>query len=72
MTHEEETRNFLENREYDPDEDFEGSSGCYNCGGSGWIITCIDDICRGAGECMHGDGEDPCPACNRDMHKGPF
>lgn len=39
-------------------------NGCYRCGGEGFIITCIDDMCRGAGECMHGDGESVCPACN--------
>lgn len=37
--------------------------GCYLCGGRGYILTCIDDLCRGAGECMHGYGEQPCPAC---------
>lgn len=37
--------------------------GCYLCGGSGSIVTCIDDMCRNAGECMHGDGEAPCPNC---------
>lgn len=37
--------------------------GCYLCGGTGAIVTCIDDLCRGSGECMHGDGEQPCPAC---------
>lgn len=37
---------------------------CYNCGGSGYIITCIDDLCRAADECMHGDGEEPCPICH--------
>ena len=50
------------------DEDYE-SEGCYLCGGGGWIVTCIDDTCRGAGECMHGDGEDPCQNCNKDMSK---
>ena len=49
--------------EYD-EHDGEGE-GCYQCGGAGYIVTCIDDLCRGAGECMHGDGESPCPNCNR-------
>lgn len=31
------------------------------CDGSGIRVTCIDDMCRGAGECMHGDGEELCP-----------
>jgi len=44
------------------DDDYEGDGGgCYICGGAGFIVTCIDDMCRGAGECMHGDGESPCP-----------
>lgn len=37
--------------------------GCYRCGGKGYIVTCIDDLCRGQDECIHGDGEQPCPAC---------
>lgn len=48
-----------------------GCGGCYYCGGSGWIVVCIDDLCRGAGECMHGDGEEPCPVCNSDLSKDP-
>lgn len=31
------------------------------CDGQGVIVTCIDDMCQGAGECMHGDGEEFCP-----------
>lgn len=46
---------------HDPDEDFYG--GCNTCGGEGFVVVCIDDLCRGAGECMHGDGEAPCPEC---------
>lgn len=36
---------------------------CNRCGGRGTIITCIDDICHGTGECIHGDGETTCPSC---------
>ncbi len=36
---------------------------CYRCDNKGTIIVCIDDMCRGAGECMHGDGEIICPYC---------
>lgn len=43
-------------------EDYE-DEGCYRCGGKGYIVTCIDDLCRGQDECIHGDGEQPCPAC---------
>jgi hypothetical protein len=54
------------------DEDYDGedydSFGCCNtCGGAGYIVVCIDDMCRGAGECMHGDGEVPCPECGGDL-----
>ena len=58
---------------YDPlddDEEYDGDC-CYNCGGFGWVITCIDDLCRGAGECMHGDGTSPCPVCNAKLQKDP-
>lgn len=34
-------------------------SECPTCGGLG--VTCIDDICRASGECIHGDGW--CPTC---------
>lgn len=36
---------------------------CWRCGGQGYIVTCCDDMCRGSGECMHGDGEEVCPEC---------
>jgi hypothetical protein len=51
--------------ELDPFEDYDlyASDGCQTCGGEGFIVTCIDDMCRGCGECMHGDGEAPCPDC---------
>jgi hypothetical protein len=45
------------------DDDFGSYDGCNTCGGEGFIVVCIDDMCRGAGECMHGDGEAPCPEC---------
>lgn len=31
------------------------------CDGSGLYVVCIDDICRGLGECIHGDGMATCP-----------
>lgn len=31
------------------------------CDGSGWYVICIDDVCRGVGECIHGDGMAACP-----------
>lgn len=44
--------------DYDDDEPT-----CVRCSGSGEIITCPDDMCRGSDECMHGDGMDTCPDC---------
>lgn len=44
-------------------EDFYDFGGCNTCGGEGFIVVCIDDMCRGCGECMHGDGEVTCPEC---------
>jgi hypothetical protein len=46
-------------------EDFE-SRGCWNCGGRGWMVTCIDDLCHGQDECIHGDPPTPCRVCNKD------
>ena len=37
---------------------------CSECGGTGYIITCPDDICVGSDHCIHGDGEQMCPHCN--------
>lgn len=37
---------------------------CPDCGGTGVIITCCDDICNARGECIHGDGEEVCETCN--------
>ncbi|MFA5027072.1 MAG: hypothetical protein WC713_04305 [Candidatus Methylomirabilota bacterium] len=37
---------------------------CWLCGGEGTIVTCCDDMCRGLGECIHGDGEAECPECH--------
>jgi hypothetical protein len=48
--------------DFEPDD----NSGCYRCGGRGYIVTCIDDLCHGQDECIHGDPPTPCPDCNRD------
>lgn len=45
--------------ESDPFEDV-----CNTCDGTGWVVTCFDDICVGLGECIHGDGEEACPECS--------
>lgn len=54
-----------ENNGWEEDDDYysDGNDGCNTCMGAGFIVVCIDDMCRGAGECMHGDGEIPCPDC---------
>ncbi len=36
---------------------------CPECGGEGFIIMCLDDMCAGIGHCIHGDGEEMCPVC---------
>jgi hypothetical protein len=46
--------------DYYPDDD---DGYCDECGGEGWILTCIDDMCHGAGYCIHGDGMEMC-SCN--------
>lgn len=37
---------------------------CPKCQGDGIILICIDDVCRGQGCCIHGDGEVFCKTCN--------
>ena len=46
----------------DEDDDF-GS--CEECGGSGEVVLCIDDICYRQEVCIHGDPPAPCPSCER-------
>jgi len=61
---------FIEDDEYEDDPDaYDEYGSCYNCDGSGWIVVCVDDMCRGMGECIHGDGDMPCPICNEDCNK---
>lgn len=52
------------------DDDFDdtGDIDCLDCDGDGWIVTCCDDLCRGQGWCMHGDGDALCH-CNRNLEK---
>jgi len=59
--------------EFDEIEDEFGDDGggCCNCGGRGWFVDCIDDLCHGQGECIHGDPPTPCRVCNRDGHRDP-
>ena len=42
------------------------TQGICRCDGSGWIVVCIDDICRSNGSCFHEDGEIPCPCQDDD------
>lgn len=39
---------------------------CPRCHGEGEYVTCPDDMCRGAGECLHGDGMEVCRVCDGD------
>ena len=52
----------------DLDVDLEADDGlcdcCPRCGGLGYVMTCVVGV--GADECIHGDGEDPCPVCYGD------
>ena len=41
-----------------------GENNCWDCGGRGWKITCIDDLCHGGDFCIHGDPPTPCRTCN--------
>ena len=50
-------------------EDDDSCDSCYYCGGRRYVIVCIDDLCRSADECMHGDGEADCPICNKDGNR---
>ena len=38
--------------------------GCYECGGRGYVVLCIDDLCHGQDKCIHGDPPTPCHLCN--------
>ena len=55
--------------DYDADDAYSDSSGCCECGGRGWVVRCIDDLCYRQGECIHGDPPSPCWNCNRDGEK---
>lgn len=46
---------------YDTDDDFDTT--CQRCDGEGEILICLDDLCRGQGYCIHGDGYATCPNC---------
>lgn len=46
------------------DEEYDGSNSCNECGGRGYVIRCIDDLCHGQDECIHGDPPTPCRTCN--------
>lgn len=50
--------------EFDEDYEYDMSNSCYDCGGRGWKVVCIDDLCHGQDECIHGDPPVPCRNCN--------
>ena len=39
------------------------SATCFNCGGKGYTVVCVDDLCRNGDSCFHGDGEEWCKDC---------
>ena len=46
---------------------------CDYCRGEGVVVACIDDLCAGEEECIHGDGYGPCPECRgRGFHVVPW
>ncbi len=57
----EETDSYPDEGDYDAEDGY-----CARCDNQGFIVICIDDMCRGCGECMHGDGEIVCPDCKGD------
>jgi len=52
----------------DDDGFFDDDSGCVNCSGEGIVMCCVDDLCRGCGECINGINDEscwkPCPTCS--------
>lgn len=36
---------------------------CWDCGGDGDKLICVDDICHAQGYCMHGNAEAPFDTC---------
>lgn len=67
MTDQKHSENISRVEELHPDDFDDYEPDCYRCDGSGTILICPDDMCRGAGECIHGDGEILCPSCNGDL-----
>ena len=58
------TETDMQDDEYQDGPDEWDGGGCYQCGGRGWMVTCIDDLCHGQDYCIHGDPPTPCPNCN--------
>lgn len=50
--------------DFDYDDYEPEGRGCNECGGRGYVVRCIDDLCHGQDECIHGDAPTPCYACN--------
>lgn len=40
------------------------SDRCLLCDEMNEVVDCCDDLCVGAGRCIHGDGMAPCPECS--------
>lgn len=60
-----------DNQYYEEEQDGLGhdNGACCECSGSGWKVVCIDDMCHGEDECIHGDPPVPCRNCNPNGEK---
>lgn len=38
---------------YDEGEDWDEPEFCFKCQNTGYFVVCVDDLCHGAGWCMH-------------------
>lgn len=45
-------------------DDFQDEPYCYECDGKGYKVVCLDDLCHGEDECIHGDPPVICRACH--------
>jgi hypothetical protein len=54
---------FTPNQMVASDPETDAPEVCPQCGGSGLVLTCLDDLCIAQNACMHGDGEAMCEAC---------
>ncbi len=58
-------RNYREAQQGEDYDDGGDPPYCCACNGRRWVVRCIDDLCYGQDECIHGDPPSPCWECNR-------